>query len=807
MAPVWLVFRAEARRRWRSWLAVAVLIALVGSAVLAAVAAGRRTENAYPSFVRTYGLDAVGFASTHVPQVGRLPEVRTAVAVDGPLSARPRCACSSPVDVGDLSIFVDQGAVRPYIKLLDGRLPSPTNPNEALISFTMAQTYGLHIGSHISVPFYAPSQLRKIFNSAGTYPRALGPNVTFDVVGTSASEGDFPYGQNPSYDLIVSSAFGQQFGGRVAETVAYFVRLRSGPADLPRFGSDVATLSSAGLLGWQSASTANAGVEAGITPQVTGWWILAGLAALVGLFVIAQALSRGSRVEAENFATLLTLGMTERQLVVVGMLRTLVVATGGALGAMLLAFALSPLTPLGEARIAEPATGFAFDSTVLLLGALLMIAGTLVLGAWPAIRAARALPVRDPGLVVRPSRVATELAEAGAPPSVVVGVRRALERGVGRGALPARSALFGTALAVTALCATAVFGAGLTDLTSHPRLYGVPYQLDFSSQSVNSPLEHHVVDDPSVSAVSQGISTQVIVGHVPVGALALTPVKGRLLVTIIDGRPPTGPGQIALGPSTMRSVGAHVGSEVRVSLPTTAGTTRTVPFDVVAEAAPPLVSGNTSLGNGAVLSTEGYLDAVCPRGPTRSACRAAVNATASTGMIVATVPGRAGALAAARYLRNDPTVVSAPTTPVPLVNFGEAVNFPLLFAILLVVFGVATLIHVLAVSVVRDRREFGVLRVIGFRPRQVAFSVSWQATAAALVGVLIGLPLGIAVGRTVWLTFATNLGVLPRAVVPGLAVVALVVAVVAVANILAVLPAYLAARPRPHDQLRDAHLH
>ena len=806
MAPVWLVFRAAARRRWRSWLAVIVLVALVGAAVLAAAAAGRRTQNAYPSFVRHYGFDAVGYASTHVPQVGRLPEVRSAVAIDGPMSARPRCACSNPVDVADLSIFVDQGGVRPYVKLLDGRFPSPTDPYEALISFTMAQAYGLHIGSHISVPFYAPSQLQALLKTSGTYPKALGPDVTLHIVGTEASEGEFPDGQNPTYDMIVGPAFGRRFGGHVAETIAYFVHLRAGPEGLARFNSDVAKLNGEGLLGYQSVASANAGAQAGITPQVTGWWILAGLAALVGLFVVAQALSRESRVEDENFATLLTLGMTERQLVVVGMLRTLVVAVSGALGAMLVAFALSPLTPLGEARIAEPATGFSFDVTVLVLGALLVIVGTLVLGAWPAIRAARALPVRSRGPVVRPSRVAEQLAEVGAPPAVVVGVRRALERDVGRGGVPARSALFGTALAVTALCATAVFGAGLTDLVTHPRLYGVLYQLDFSSQSVNSPIEHQLVDDPSVAAISQGYATQLAVDHVPAGALALSPIKGKLLVTIIEGRPPTGPGQIALGPSTMRAVGARVGSTVRVTVPTLRGTTRTVPFEVVSEAALPLVSGNTSLGSGAVISKEGFLDAVCPRGPTRSACQAAVTSTASTGMIVAMVPGRAGTLAAARYLRNDPVVAAAPTTPVSLVNFGEAVNFPLLFAILLVVFGVATLIHVLALSVVRNRREFGVLRVIGFLRRQVAFSVSWQATTAALFGVLIGLPLGIAVGRTVWLTFAKNLGVVPRADVPVIAVAALVVAVVVVANILAVVPAYLAARPRPHAQLRETPL-
>ena len=42
MGAVMLVFQAELRRRWRSWLAIALLISVVGGLVLAAAAAGRR---------------------------------------------------------------------------------------------------------------------------------------------------------------------------------------------------------------------------------------------------------------------------------------------------------------------------------------------------------------------------------------------------------------------------------------------------------------------------------------------------------------------------------------------------------------------------------------------------------------------------------------------------------------------------------------------------------------------------------------------------------------------------------------------
>ena len=91
-------------------------------------------------------------------------------------------------------------------------------------------------------------------------------------------------------------------------------------------------------------------------------------------------------------------------------------------------------------------------------------------------------------------------------------------------------------------------------------------------------------------------------------------------------------------------------------------------------------------------------------------------------------------------------------------------NFPLLFG-LLVLFAAATLMHLLVVSVVRRRWEAGVLKALGFVRRQVAFSLLWQTTTVALVGIVIGVPAGVAAGRLIWRAFASNLGVLPVPVV------------------------------------------
>ena len=220
----------------------------------------------------------------------------------------------------------------------------------------------------------------------------------------------------------------------------YLVRLRGGAAGLTRFD---AAASAAGVGGSSEDQTAVA-IETAIHPQAIGWWILAALAALVGLAVVGQALARQSVVESEDYPTMLALGATRRQLVALSMGQNLLVGLVGAAGAMAVATVLSPIAPLGEARLAENSSGIAFDAPIILLGALATVAVVLVLGIWPALRAADALRTDDRSAAAHSSAVVTHLAAMGAPPSAVIGVRNALVRRTGGGTVPVGSAILGT---------------------------------------------------------------------------------------------------------------------------------------------------------------------------------------------------------------------------------------------------------------------------------------------------------------------------------------------------------------------------
>ena len=212
----------------------------------------------------------------------------------------------------------------------------------------------------------------------------------------------------------------------------------------------------------------------------------------------------------------------------------------------------------------------------------------------------------------------------------------------------------------------------------------------------------------------------------------------------------------------MRQVGAHLGSVVHVTVSSPSGGRRTLPFQVVSQVSFPVLGGVVGLGTGAVLTIAGYEDAMCPPSPKQATCRqAALEETGGGGLLVSVMPGPRGLAAIRHYLDTYQSITALPSAPVSLVNFGEAVNFPLIFGAMLALFGAATLVHLLVVSVSRRRRETGLLKALGFVKGQIASAVAWQATTLALIGIVIGVPVGIVAGRLVWRAFATNLGVVP----------------------------------------------
>jgi len=115
---------------------------------------------------------------------------------------------------------------------------------------------------------------------------------------------------------------------------------------------------------------------------------------------------------------------------------------------------------------------------------------------------------------------------------------------------------------------------------------------------------------------------------------------------------------------------------------------------------------------------------------------------------------------------------------------------------------VGTIGHTLIGSVRRRRRDYAVLKALGFTPGQVRATVPCQTGAVLGVALVAAVPIGVAVGRWLRIAFAEDLGILVRPVVPVLLLAAAVVVTVLSVEVTGLLPATLARRTPPGRALR-----
>ena len=807
MRSVGVVFRAELLRRWASWLALSLLVALIGGTVLAGVSTARRTSSAFADFSKRYGYDAVVFTSSHFPKsYFHLPYVSTVTVdplyPDGNANAHGHFVPDQYLGVQGLPTSHEAST----IKLISGRLP--TGVHDALVGFSMQQQFGLKIGSIVTVPFYRKSQTRALV-STNAYVVPLGPRVSFRVVGFEVNENDFP-SSSPNYSLYTSTAFDRGVGRTIFSSEFAQVRLRQGQNDISQFQDYVNRHQNSGFVYLLNEDSNSASIAQSIQPQSTGWMFFALFALLAGLALVGQALSRQSLVERESYPTLAALGMRPRELFGLGMVRAASIGLAGALAAVALAFAVSPLTPVGEARAAEPTQGFVFNVAVFGVGffaIVVAVAALAILPSWRAAQSGAATSTRDQP-VRHTNAILAMVARMGAPPSVLVGVRNALDRGRGRSSIPVATALVGATVAVMALVATTVFGASLTHLVTTPPLYGQNWQLDLGGMTTPQLHAALATFDPSknVTKVTYGFAGKYVkVGSVPVEGVFVNVAKGPMVFSLVNGHYPNGGDQMLLGATTMSQAHLRVGSRVSVSLVNTSGKVEARTLQVVGTVTLPSTFSIGGLGVGAVLPLTAAMDIACLGSPSQVACHQKLfRSISGWGMAVGIAPGPAGRNALARFDRQFFQNVNQLNIPVNLVNFGQAVDFPLLLGVTLALFGAATLAHLLFVSVARRRRQVALLKVLGFVRRQVLVATCWQALTVVAIGLVIGVPSGIAVGEAVWRTFAYHLGAVPVAVLP-VELVAIVCTVIAVGGVaLALLPALLAVRVQPAEALREA---
>ena len=292
------------------------------------------------------------------------------------------------------------------------------------------------------------------------------------------------------------------------------------------------------------------------------------LTALAALFSIGQLLARQVFLVSDDNGALHALGMSRRQLLATGLAQVGVAATVGALVAVVIAIVASPTMPIGPARIAEPHPGVSFDGPVLGLGFVAIIVLSLLCAAWPAWRyaAGTADPGAHRGLAGRPSVLRRWATAAGAPPTMAIGIGHAVEPGRGRTAVPSRTAIAVTAMAVASIAAVATFGANLSRLVHTPAALRPGMGCDDRLAVQPAPaarIDALLRTVPGVTAWTFGTHTDVNVGRRIIPAIALVANKhGVIAPTIVTGRAASRPNEVVFGTKTLEHIHRRVGQTV-----------------------------------------------------------------------------------------------------------------------------------------------------------------------------------------------------------------------------------------------------
>src|SRR6266536_5348976 len=99
--PAWYRLRAGSGRYWARYLAIAVIVGLLGGVAMASVAAARRTQSAFPRILAASNasdldVDPGPYSARVAGQISRLPGVRSAESYVALYTCAP-CGLASPI--------------------------------------------------------------------------------------------------------------------------------------------------------------------------------------------------------------------------------------------------------------------------------------------------------------------------------------------------------------------------------------------------------------------------------------------------------------------------------------------------------------------------------------------------------------------------------------------------------------------------------------------------------------------------------------------------------------------------------------
>jgi hypothetical protein len=790
VAAIWLWARTDWRNRWGSLVGLALLIAFAGGVAVGVAGGARRAATAVDRWKAETNWHEVEVEvalpdEASPADLDRLPstaEVADEVAaVRGVHGVQVVSWIGATLDEDGFFFAAALGDDRgdaPTQQIVRGRLPDPNATDEIVVNESAVEDWGVDVGDTAPMATLGVDQWEQFIGIEPYDPQ--GPVIDVRVVGVIRDLESIT--DRPEPFLIASSGFLERRRDEIANAIGIaFVNVEPGRSDeVVAALTDVGDgLFQAGLVDEDYASR----IADTIDVEVTALWVFTGAAAVAGLVIVGQALLRhASRTAAEHRA-LSAMGFASRHNAVAAVLAAAPALVAGALGALAVAVAFSPLFPRGLARQAEIDPGVHVDGAVLGVGGLLLVAALVGAAFASGLVASR---VAGEQAAARPSGVERLLAALPAVPAL--GARLTLARSR-RAAAPAWAGAAAVCIGVGGVLAVTTVDRSVEHLLEAPALYGAPWHL----QAAVDPGEHADVAalaaDPDVEMVAEqrvpvGEDSQMQVtgprGTTPVEPFTLDVALGPVPLVIEEGRVP-GPGEAAVGAEILDRLGARIGDPIEIE-----GFSGPVRLIIAART---VNAGNDELDQGFYVPPETFEDLLADCGPDEDDMRCTAF---SHGVGVGVRDGADLEVALERLRSIEPGLV--PTQrPSVVDSLDEIGSTPAWLGGFLVLLGLAGFAHALVIGSRRSRRDLAIVRALGLRPRQAAGAIRWGAALITVAGTAVGVLLGLVAGRLVWQRVVEGVGALLETELSIAALVLAPVVAVAVSLVIAVFPGHRAA--------------
>ena len=712
----------------------------------------------------------------------------------------------------------DEFFTRDRVAVVAGHRANPRDPTQFMATADAERLMGWRVGERVKFGFYSWAEVNNAASVAGlrpvhVYTETLVATVVFndEVVRDTTDSLPALFMFTPA--ALRGTAAGLQY-------VDYHFRVAGGFAGVARVEREIIKeLPPGTTYNFHDYSAVAAKVDLTNRPEALALLVFGALALLGTVLTAVQLVARRLREGRDDAAVARALGARPSAVVLDALSVPLAAVVAGAVLAVAVALALSPLSVIGPVRAVLP-EGVHLEPGIVLggAGAIVLVAagvGWALAHRWaPGARARRARAPR--------SRVAAWGRATGLPTPAAVGLTFALEPGRGRTSVPVRSALVGVVAAVALVAATLTFGGGFSTLISHPSLYG--WNLDNALTGSNDvpPQAIPVISKSPLVAAWAGVSygdAQIDGQEIPV---LLIRSGSSWEPPLIAGHEVESSNQIVLGAATMAELHAHLGGTVRGGY----GSKRDYPvyipprtYRVVGVATLPAMGRSDvlhpSMGVGGVLDPAieppAMVKAIGTKytalnGPQLLAVRFKPGVTRAqrTALLRQAIAAGNRAFAAVPNGQASGDLIASLGVqyPAQIISYRSTEKTPLILSLVFAA-GIAVAFGLtMAASARRRRRDLALLKSLGLRRRQLAATVAAQATASVAIGLVVGVPVGVVAGRWLWDLFANSIYAVPRATVPWGALAWLVLGALVLANVVAYPSGRTAARSPVAEVLR-----